>query len=415
MLLRNFHNLLGTMIQSMNVNHGMLPITDTYGMQYYTAVQFPQFPYSRSHVVASNQYGAGISFGSGSKPVRDGDFQLDKPFSASDVTTQLTKTEVVDNGGEPYIQFSLTVTNISSETLTLREVCYKQVIAAHRYVGDTAGGNNYTFMLDRTLIEPEIVLGPSEAAVVKYRLMTKRDEPTVVSGVTIVSWEFGTDEQVTAMIQAARSGTIDLSDYWSVGDMRPVEVEGFVSGGATNATQTIDLVITAFGDYNECGSVMQVDFMEALATPIRMNGTNTNVGGYGESEMAKTTLPMLATKLPSWIQSLMRTFTVLTSAGNNSDDIVEVTGNKLALRSQMEIRNGYGNSKNGEGSAIAWYQTDNKMRQKRRGRSGSVDTYWFRSPAKSATQYAYVSRGDAQNESTLNANSATGVAPFMCL
>lgn len=393
---------------------GLLPLTNVYGIEVFMGSQFEAFPRTRTASVTLNEYSAGISVGTSSKPVSERDYQLDSPIT-SGINIVLTSTSVIYNDGAPYLQYDITVTNTSSSTVNLREIGYKQTVNCHRYGGDTASSAAYVVMIDRTLIEPAITLGPSEAAVVQYRLMTVQEEPSVVDGVTIVSWEFGTDEQVSAMITAARNGTIDLSDYWQVGDMREVEVTGFTSGGVTNDTQTIDLVITAFGDYNGCGSVMQVDFAEQLEKPIRMHSSNTNSGGYGSSEMATTTLPALVTKLPSWLQSLMLTFSVLTSAGGNSDDIESVEGNKLALRSQMEVRGGHGNSKAGEGSAIAWYNTDNITRQKRRGRSGSTNTYWYRSPAGNTTQYAAVNRADASSDTTVNASTANGVAPFMCL
>ena len=46
------------------------------------------------------------------------------------------------------------------------------------------------------------------------------------------------------------------------------------------ATQPIDIVISAFGDYNGCGCVMQFDFREQLAAGQRMNPTNTRLRRY---------------------------------------------------------------------------------------------------------------------------------------
>ena len=43
-----------------------------------------------------------------------------------------------------------------------------------------------------------------------------------VDGIEIVTWSGGTDEQVAAMINAAHNGDINLTDYWSVGDVRTI-------------------------------------------------------------------------------------------------------------------------------------------------------------------------------------------------
>ena len=417
MLTKNFHNLIGSMLQSNALTaKGMLPITDVYGMQGFTIGQFSQFPYARTASYTANRYAAGITIGTGSKTEDQSDFNLESPLKNADASVTLTSTSVITDNGEPYLRYNVTVTNVSSDELTLTEICYKQTVTrATVYEGSAT--ENVVVMLDRTLITPPVTIAPSEAAVIEYRLRTESDEGSTVDGVKVVSWQFGSDEDVAAMIAAAHDGTIDLRECgWQVGDMRPVEISAFEAGGVSNSPQVIDLVITSFDDYNGCGCVMQVDFAEALSSALRMHPTDSNDGGYAQSEMCTETLPALVDALPSWLSSILVEFDAKTSEGNNFDTVTDVTGNKLCLRSEVEIRGSIGGgSKESEGEAVGWYQSDTKMRQKRRGRVGSANTYWFRSPASNATQYVRVSSYNAAQFAGQNASTEDGIAPFMCL
>lgn len=236
------------------------------------------------------------------------------------------------------------------------------------------------------------------------------------AGPTIVSWASGSDADVAAMIDAAHNGTIDLQQdgNWAVGDVRTITVGAFTDGaGTTHSQQSIDIIIASFDAYMSCGNVLQFDFLDALATRVRMNSTNTNVGGYGSSEMKTKTLPALVNALPSWLKSRLIEFSVLSSAGNQSSAIETVTGNKLALRSEAELMYSISQSVAGEGSQIAYYSSSTK-RKKKIGHNGSYDGWFERSPhASSNMKFCRVnSIGNADANS---ASTAEGVAPFGCL
>jgi len=414
MLTRNFYNLIGTILQSSASAKGTLPVTDLYGMQYFATSQYPQFPYSRVSSFTLDAHAAGISLGSDASAPSETDFNLRSTIS-SGINVSVTAANVSANEGDPYLQYNLTVTNTSSENKNIGEIGYKQNISCTRFSEDTSA-DNYTVLLDRTIISPPVTLAPGEAAVIRYRMGMASEERTV-NGVKIVSWQYGSDQDVAAMIDAAHDGVIDLKADagWQVGDMRAVTVSQFSSGGVTNDEQVVDLTITSFDDYNGCGCVMQVDFAEALSSAVRMHSSNTNSGGYGSSEVRTVTLPSLADAMPEWISSRFVQFNVLVSEGSNSSAIVTVGGNKLALRSEVEVRGSAENSKPGEGSPVEWYQLSDKTRLKRRGRSGDNSSYLLRSPSNSATSYVYQSGTWSSSFSTMLASSTAGIAPFFCL
>lgn len=242
---------------------------------------------------------------------------------------------------------------------------------------------------------------------------------TISSGgggsVDIVPFSSGTDEQIVAMIQAAHNGDIDLQQDggWAVGDVRTITVGAFTTGsGASVPQQSIDIVISSFDDYNSCGCVMQFDFKDALTSITRMNSSNTNVGGYGGSEMKTTTLPALVNALPTWLKDLLITFSCLTSAGNGSSTIEAVTNNKLALRSETEVFGRNSSSLGREGIQVQYYETAaNKI--KKRGHDGSAYGWWERSPNYNTNGFCYVSSNGGSSGHL--ATEWFGVAPFGCL
>lgn len=231
---------------------------------------------------------------------------------------------------------------------------------------------------------------------------------------TIVSWADGTDDEIAAMLDAARAGTIDLQadGGWAVGDVRSIQIDAFTGGGSvSHAAQSIDIVISSFEDYNKCGCVMQFDFKDELASGNRMNASSTNSGGYKGSEMFKTTLPALVNALPVWLKDRLLEFSVLASAGSGSSTIETITGNKLALRSEIEIFGTRTYSQAGEGTQIEYYKTT-ANRVKKRGHNGSTSYWWERSPYGSSYFCIVTSSGSASN---YNADITYGVAPFGCI
>ncbi len=238
--------------------------------------------------------------------------------------------------------------------------------------------------------------------------------------VPLESFATVSDANFVKMIQAAHKGTINLQTDagWKVGDKRTISISAFTGGGnVSHAAQSIDIAISSFADYENCGCVLQFDFVDELASGNRMEASNINTNGYGGSEMYKTTLPALVNALPEYLRGLLIPFSCKASAGNKSTTIKTVTGNKLALRSEVEIFGTTTYSAAGEGSQIPYYTTSANW-GKKRGHSGSANYWWERSPRVSnTTNFCGVHSGGTSTHGaySYNASMANGVAPFGCI
>lgn len=259
-----------------------------------------------------------------------------------------------------------------------------QTITATYTVTDTSTGHNYTLTLTATT--SVTVTAPA---------------------FVIVPFASGTDEQIAAMIDAAHEGTIDLQQdgNWAVGDVRTIVIQEFEDGaGTTHAQQSIDIVITSFDDYMSCGNVLQFDFKDCVTGGARINASNIN--GYAASEMKTLTLPALVNALPDYIKNRLIEFSVLGSKGGSQSSTIEtVTGNKLALRSCVELGNA-GSSASGEGIAIQYY-VDNGM-----GKGGD---YWTRSPYYNGAGKFICVKSSGSMDWYYSSSSTPRLAPFGCL
>lgn len=416
MITRNYKRLAASILQSSSSLYAHLPVNVAGGKQYYLMEQYPEFPYKRTETFSTSPTTAGIVLGRGTTEPKVTDNTLEDMITSGINVTVTSKSVGIEGVDTPYVRYNLTVTNQTGSTLTIAEAGYQQTISVGIGPGSTSA-TTAVFLLDRTLLDEPLTLANGDAGVIQYTLKTKYSpEEKTVKGVKIVDWYFGSDEDVAAMIDAARAGTIDLQEDggWAVGDTRLIDVAEFTGGNSKKcAAQKIPIAISQFGDYNDCGAVMQFDFAASLSATFRMNASGTNAGGYGESEMYKTTIPALAAALPTWLRGRLKEFDVLSSAGSSSSEIKTVTGNRLALRSEVEITGANAGSYAGEGSQIQFYK-QTASRIKTIGAAGSADFWWLRSPSSgNGSGFRAIYSNGAPNGT--NAGSAYGVAPFGCL
>lgn len=429
MVTRNFKNMLEMVLTASTTQSQYAggQVIDVNGRSWFLNHK-TYFPYSIAASPTTDANAAGISIGSGdSISTLDDDNMVNLINTiTSGVTLTLTGTTTgADSFGAPYLEYQITVTNTGSEALTIREVGYKQKLRCMRYVGDNSTNEEVVFLLDRTALETPLVIQPGDAGVLHYRLAVFADREK--AGVKLVSFSFGTDEEIAAMIDAARNGTIDLQTDggWQVGDMRRIHLDAWTGGNnVSHAATDLDIVIAEFGDYNNCGCLFQFEFFEIVTEKERMVSSSTNVGGYSATEMYTTTLPAMVEALPTWLKTRLKTFNVLVGAGDQSSEIETVGNNKLALRSEVEVFGTSTHSAPGEGTMTARNKLGKNAANKYRGGSFSYDNsliWWLRSPSISSnTKFVAAGFGSATGTSSaiavdLYTSYSYGISPFGCI
>lgn len=414
MVTRNFLNILAMALQA-GSDLGGVPGRAVNGeFRYFNgALSFLNSP---TKAGTKDATAAGISVGTGNTAPTEDDWQLEEHLGTG---INITLTETVygnDAPGVPYVQYKVTVTNTGSAPITVKEIGYKQTVGSARYPGSSVDGGTRVFLLDRTVLDTPVTIAAGDAGIITYKLRTIPRLYDTVAGVQMVSFSDGTDEQIAAVLDAAIAGDIDLQQDagWRVGDKRKISLAAFTGGNnVTNNAEDVFIAISSFEEYMGCGNILQFDFACCTTKTFRMNSSNTTAGGYGATEMYTTTLPALAEALPSWLKSRLKTFSVLASAGGSDLTTIEtVTGNKLALRSAVEVFGAGGNGQPGEGTQVEYYNTPAEGRIKRAGISVSAASWWERS-AGSATYFCCVNTNGSANH--INASTANGLAPFGCI
>lgn len=419
MVTRNFLNILAMTLESGN-GVGCLRCRDVNGNPRFLTGNFTSsgFPYSTEKTFTSNASAAGISIGTGTAPESEDDYNLEHTIT-SGVNVTLTGTSYgAESPWFPFVKYDLTITNTGANPLVVTELGYKQTLKTSKLIGSSAAENT-VLLLDRCVLDTPVTIAPGDAGIVTYRLQTNPvPTPPVVAGIQMASFDYGTDEQIAAILDAAAAGTIDLQRDagWKVGDQRVLRIAAFTAGGnVAEPAQNVAIVITSFEEYMGCDNVMQFDFACALSSYVRMNATATTAGGYGASEMKTVTLPALVEALPDWLKTRLKTFSVLAGSGGaspSSQTVETVTDNKLALRSEVEVYGSNPRSPAGEGTQAEYYSGGRYFRSKPLGISGSNTQWWMRSAYNNTSYCTGTSSGDTNYDT---ASTGNGLAAFGCL
>lgn len=154
----------------------------------------------------------------------------------------------------------------------------------------------------------------------------------------------------------------------SVGDKKTVVIDG------TN----YQVQIIGFNhDTKTSGGKAGITFqlVDCLNSTYRMNSSNTNDGGWKNSEM-RSRMSTFLSQLPSDLQSVIKAVNKL-AAGGNKPFTIETVSDKLFLLSEVEIFGSTPHSHSGEGSQYDYYKAGNSKVKKV---NGSASTWWERSP-----------------------------------
>lgn len=224
---------------------------------------------------------------------------------------------------------------------------------------------------------------------------------------TIVTWENGSYDAINKMLEAHYAGTIDIADYWAVGDKRNISLNG----------TDYEFVIMDFDHYDLAASIngktkaaVVIGMVDCYGALYQMNSSNTNSGGWTSSVMRQTTMNTMKGYLPTAIQNLAKQVKTKTSAGNKSTTI-NIDNDYCFLPSEIEVFGSTTLSVSGEGTQLEYYKTSSNRIKK----MGTSNCNWcLRSPYLNGTVgFCYVN--NIGNSNTDSASGARGVSFCLCI
>lgn len=263
---------------------------------------------------------------------------------------------------------------------------------------------------------------------------------TIHDGLKIVTWADGTYDEIKAMLSAHYAGLIDISDYWSVGDVRTIPISSISDTGVgeTQSAQNAEVVIIGF-EHDDL--VTSVNGNSKSAVSLQLKNSLETVG-YMYSAYAGTDYSLcdgsprrtwcngvFKNALPAELVSLIKTVTKKTwryanggYSGYESYRTQQTTEDDCFLVSEFEVFGTQGlpadtyGTVGEDGTQYEYYKTTSN-RIKYLGVSGtSANIWWLRSSYVSDSGnslFRYV--GTSGSVSGSLANSTFGVAPGFCI
>ena len=250
------------------------------------------------------------------------------------------------------------------------------------------------------------------------------------SGVEIVSWADGTDEQIAAMVAALDDGTLTIEETgWQIGDERTVTLSAMDAIGVTEShvTQDVTLVLMDSQHYNLTeatpGGSTKDHFVVGLKN-VLANGTQMEQGGmyktatenasWGGCDRRVWCNNVFRMAIPNALRGCFKQFKVPSATTYDGSSVTE-TDDYFAMFAEMEVQGvrTYSNSYESAAlSQIEWYKTDTN-RIKRSGNSGDAVRWITRSLRTKAGWFCGVKYdGTADVQGTA---AVLGLAPFGCI
>ncbi len=244
---------------------------------------------------------------------------------------------------------------------------------------------------------------------------------------TIVTWADGTDEEISAMLEAHYAGLIDIHDYWAVGDERTVQLSAMEATGVgeSHVAQTVTMVlmneggktlVTPINSITECAFIVgQKHFLTNGTTREGgyMNSSSVNAGGWDLCARRTWCNSVYKNALPPTLVGIFKEHQNITSQGSTSHSSTTTSNDYFALPSEKEVFGAvtYANATaETNNSQFEYYETA-ANRIKKAGDNGSASYWWERSPYSSSSSYfcSVLSSGSANG---YIASTTYGLAPF---
>lgn len=249
------------------------------------------------------------------------------------------------------------------------------------------------------------------------RLSQLKTAVEAFSSVKIVPWSTGTDEQIAAMVAAADAGEIVLSDYWSAGDTRTVQLSAMEKSNVveSHAAQSVQFVLSDPGHFTLASGkpcnfvVIQKDCLKESGF---MNLQKTNKGGWNDCKRRKWCNSVYRNAIPASLRGIFKQFTTYAANGDGSGSTAST--DYFALFSEKEIFGSteYANSTaEAQNSQLDYYKTSSN-RIKRI--INNAQAWWERSPCTGFGD-RYCSVNSSGVAGWRYSPYGCGIAPFGCI
>ena len=258
-----------------------------------------------------------------------------------------------------------------------------------------------------------------------------------LSGLTVEPasvWTSGTDDDVLKMVNLADIGVIDLTDYWSVGDIRSVPLSAMSATGVgeSHSAQTVEMVLMhanpskyTYGTIPSSGRTKPFFIYgqkNCLATVGYMNSSDTNSGSWHGCARRTWCNNVYRNAVPAYLKTITKQVSFITAAIYNSNTN-QISWDYFFLPATKEIIGGTattagsdtGYSNLTEFNALeqwTWYATATNRIKTRSG--VGANPWWLRGPACTLNSiFCYVDVNG--NCNGYYASSTYGLAPCGCI
>jgi hypothetical protein len=144
-----------------------------------------------------------------------------------------------------------------------------------------------------------------------------------------------------------------------------------------------------------------------LGRTRRWNATNTNVGGWANSELNTSLNERLYNAMPTQIKELLKTVIVYSSVGQMSTELSSADC-YITIPALMEVDPTQTSEPyNSEGTSISYLNTNES--RKRAFDGGNYNAYWLRTPNVGYSNYIWRVEADGQTQGITNATTPYGV------
>ena len=299
--------------------------------------------------------------------------------------TSILTYEVTNNSSNYDAEVNVTCVPKTGTTAKYTSIKNKLENDATKVLAKSSINGTLTVTLDKTATESvtEEYTCKLEFNAVERDTLGKENIPDPVS-FTSDSWK--------TIQKAVQTGN---TNNYNVGDIKVVDLESF----GTHTVRISNMSECTSGETNETACGFVIEFADII-TRQKFNSSNTNVGGWKDSEIRTYINGTIFNSLPSELQNVVATTKVISGHGNTSGETTNFeTQDKLYLLSSEEIYEDFTSSENaqydsttGTSRQLDYYQKSNVSTNDYLNAikkfNGVADYWWLRSIDSHVSGYA---------------------------